>query len=118
MRQRSLVTSTRSRNGMLFGSVDSQYFVGSSSPSGHSISSHSLLGLSAGWWLDATLILSRAKRDDSHSFVPSRHSIVHHAFTPSPRARSLTETALARSRRPFFEVRPGRVPGIQTKVCD
>src|SRR6267154_2138739 len=44
MRHRSLAASTRSRNVMFLGKVESQYFVGASSPSGHSISSHSLLG--------------------------------------------------------------------------
>jgi hypothetical protein len=36
------------------GKVESQYLVGSSSPSGHSISSHSLVFLPGRSWLDAT----------------------------------------------------------------
>src|SRR5229473_898946 len=44
MRQRSLAASTKSRNVMLLGKVESQYLVGSFSPSGHSISNHSLDG--------------------------------------------------------------------------
>src|SRR5882757_4032488 len=44
MRQRSLAASTRSRNAMLLGKVESQYLVGSFSPSGHSISNHSFVG--------------------------------------------------------------------------
>jgi hypothetical protein len=39
---------------MLLGKVESQYLVGSFSPSGHSISSHSLVGTPARSWLDAT----------------------------------------------------------------
>src|ERR1700732_4136790 len=102
---------------MFFGSVESQYLVGSSSPSGHSISSHSFAGFSARSWLDATLTRTRANREDSHSLVPSRHLIVRQAFARSPRARSLTEVALGASRRPFLAAWPGRVPGFHTKVC-
>src|SRR5580700_1049109 len=68
--------------------------------------------------LDATLTRTRANRDDSHSFVPSRHLMVRHAFVGSPSATSLTETALGASRRPFFGTRPGRVRGAHTRVCD
>src|SRR5580658_11269069 len=117
MRQRSLAASTRSRNEMFFGRVESQYLVGSSSPSGHSISSHSFAGSSAGWWLDATLTRTHANREDSHSFVPSRHLMVRHAFARSRSATSLTEIALAASRRPLFGAPPGRVRGAHTRVC-
>ena len=41
MRQRNFVRSTRRGKARSFGSVESQYLVGSSSPSGHSINSHS-----------------------------------------------------------------------------
>src|ERR1700674_2333000 len=102
---------------MLFGSVDSQYLVGSSSPSGHSISSHSLAGFSACWWLDATLTRTRANREDSHSLVPSRPRIVRYAFARIPSPPSLTEIALAASRRPFLRARGGRVRGAPTRVC-
>src|SRR5258707_40563 len=94
---------------MFFGSVESQYLVGSSSPSGHSISSHSLARFSACWWLDATLTRTRANREDSHSLVPSRHLIVRHAFARSPSPPSLTQIALAASRRPFLRALAGRV---------
>src|SRR6266571_7240802 len=117
MRQRSLAASTRSRNAMLLGKVESQYLVGSFSPSGHSISSHSFAGFSARSWLDATLTRTRANREDSHSLVPSRHLIGCHAFARSRSATSLTEIALAASRRPFFGARPGRVCGAHTRVC-
>src|SRR6202521_5041405 len=102
---------------MFFGSVESQYLVGSSSPSGHSISSHSLAGFTERSWLDATLTRTRANREDSHSFVPSRHLIVCHAFARSRNATSLTEIALAAARRPFFGARPSRVRGAHTRVC-
>src|ERR1700733_12956557 len=102
---------------MFFGSVESQYLVGASSPSGHSISSHCVAGFSPAWGLYATLTRTRANREDSHSLVPSRHLIVRHAFARSPRARSLTEVVWRASRRPFFGARPGRVPGFHTKVC-
>src|ERR1700674_1742879 len=102
---------------MLSGKVDSQYLVGSSSPSGHSISSHSLAGFTERSWLDATRTRTRANREDSHSFVPSRHLIMRHAFARSPTASSLTEIASGASRRPFFGARPGRLPGAHTNVC-
>jgi hypothetical protein len=41
MRQRSLAGSTMRSNAVSAGSVASQYLVGSASPFGHSISSHS-----------------------------------------------------------------------------
>src|ERR1700687_1331053 len=84
---------------MFFGKVESQYLVGSSSPSGHSITSPSFAAFSARSWLDATLTRTRANREDSHSLVPSRHLIVHHAFARSRSATSLTEIALAASPR-------------------
>src|SRR5437588_7631460 len=94
VRKRSLVVSTRSRNAMLRGSVESQYLVGSSSPSGHSISSHSFTGFLPLPRVEATLTRTRAKREDNQSFVPSRHLIVRHAFARSPSATSLTERTL------------------------
>ena len=50
-----------------------------------------LFGLSL---LGATATLTRAKREDNQSFVPSRHLIVRHAFAGNLRASFLTETAL------------------------
>src|SRR6266436_2543941 len=117
MRHRSLAASTRSRNVMFLGKVESQYFVGASSPSGHSISSHSLLGFPGRSWLDATCTRTRANREDSQSLVPSRHLMVRHALARRESARSLTEVALGASRRPFLGTRPGRTPGFHTKVC-
>src|SRR5580704_15872498 len=99
---------------MFFGSVESQYLVVASSPSGHSISSHSLAGFSP----DATLTRTRANREDSHSLVPSRHLIVRQAFARSPRARSLTEVAFGASRHPFCGAPPERVPGFHTEPTD
>jgi hypothetical protein len=49
MRQRSLVSSTSLPKVIVFGNVESQYLVGSSSPSGHSIKSHSSGRLSVSW---------------------------------------------------------------------
>src|SRR5215204_4426489 len=102
MRQRSLAASTKSRNEMFCGKVESQYLVGSSSPSGHSISNHSFAGLVGRSCLDATCTRTRAKREDRSSFVPSRQVTVRHAFARSPRARSLTEIASGALRRPFL----------------
>src|ERR1700730_12890498 len=99
---------------MLFGKVDSQYLVGSFSPSGHSISSHSFAGFSACSWLDSTRTRTRANREDSQSFVPSRHLIVRHACSRNPRASFLTEIVSGASRRPFFGARPERLPGGHT----
>src|ERR1035437_9920384 len=100
MRQRSLAVSTSRRKETSFGRVESQYLVGSSSPSGHSIS--------------------------SHSAVPSRHLIVRHAPLRSPRASCLTEIGRCLpSRRISFGGRPqpdhlfggnGTVPDGQTVV--
>src|SRR6266853_3483872 len=114
MRQRSLVASTKSSNEMVSGSVESQYLVGVASPSGHSISSHSFFGFLGCSLFDATATRTRAKREDNQSFVPSRHLIVRQAFAGNPRASFLTGT-LSRGR--FFDARPGRMPGFQTKVC-
>src|SRR6266571_4251743 len=115
MRQRSLAASTRSRNAMLLGKVESQYLVGSFSPSGHSISNHSFVGSLGRSWPDATWTRTRANREDSHSLVPSRHWMMCQALARSPRARSLTETVSGASRCPFFGARLGRLPGFQQR---
>lgn len=65
MRQRSLARSTSPRKLMFSGSVESQYLVGSASPSGHSISSHSGDRFSGTNLLYPTLTRTRAKREDS-----------------------------------------------------
>src|SRR5678815_1815214 len=101
MRQRSLAALTKSRNEMFCGKVESQYLVGSSSPSGHSISNHSFAGFVRRSCFDATCTRTRAKREDRNSFVPSRQAIVRHAFARSARATSLTEIASGASR-PFL----------------
>src|SRR6266542_5623118 len=89
MRQRNLARSTRRAKPMVSGKVDSQYFVGSFSPLGHSISSHSSghgsLRSKSRW---AMRMRSRAKRDLSGSFVPSRQVIVRHALAGRLNARS------------------------------
>src|SRR5260370_30229663 len=118
MRQRSLAPSPRWRKVMFAGSVDSQYLVGSSSPSGHSISSHSFAGLAGRSWRDATQTRTRANREDSHSFVPSRHLTARHAFVGSARATSLAEIAWGTSRRPFFGTRPSRRLGAHSNAGD
>src|SRR5229473_4565543 len=102
---------------MFCGKVESQYLVGSSSPSGHSISNHSFADPVGCSCLDATCTRTRANREDSRSFVPSRQPIVRHAFARSPSATSLTEAALGALRRPFFGAARCRVPGTHTKVC-
>jgi hypothetical protein len=61
-------------------SVESQYLVGSSSPSGHSINSHSsglIVGRLSSRWAPRTR--TRANRDDSISALPSPHLIVRQA---------------------------------------
>jgi hypothetical protein len=79
---------------MVFGKVDSQYFVGSFSSLGHSIGSHSSghgsLRSKSRWAM--RMRNPRAKRDLSGSFVPSRQVIVRHALVGRPNARSLTLT--------------------------
>ena len=77
---------------MFCGSVESQYLVGSLSPFGHSISSHSSARSSARHSSRcATRTRRRAKRERSGSAAPSRHAIVRHAcrgrLTPAPRPR-------------------------------
>src|ERR1019366_9355314 len=127
MRQRSLAVSTSRRKDTSFGRVESQYLVGSSSPSGHSISSHSSGRASVRLYSRCAIrTRTRAKREDSHSAVPSRHLIVRHARLRSPRASCLTEIGRCLpSRRISFGGRPwpdhlfggnGTVPVGQTVV--
>src|SRR5215208_3032274 len=116
MRHRNLAALTNALNEMSGGRVESQYLVGSSSPLGHSIRSHSGAGLS-GWCFDATCTRTRAKREDRSSFVPSRQVILRHAFARSPMATSWTEIAPGASWRPSLGALPGDVPGGHTNVC-
>src|SRR5712691_879656 len=112
---------------MFGGSVESQYLVGSFSPSGHSINSHSFGRRWVRWLLPcATRTRTRAKRENSQSAVPSRHLIVRQARFGRPRASSLTEIGRClASRRMRVGGRPlpthlfggsGFVPGAHTVV--
>src|SRR5580693_9282385 len=84
MRQRNLAVSTRPSMGVSSGRVESQYFVGSFSPSGHSMSSHS-----SGWGVEtfqsreAGRIRTAAKREDKVSLEPSRHGTMRQASSGS-----------------------------------
>src|SRR6266536_1636626 len=77
MRQRILATLTNSTSGVSAGNLASQYFVGSASPRGHSISNHSslrrVLRFSSRC---AARTRSAAKRDDSTAWLPSRQLTV------------------------------------------
>src|SRR5881398_1845195 len=88
-------------------SVESQYLVGSASPSGHSISSHSGTSNSGISWLCPTPTRTRAKREDSQSAEPSRHLIVRQARLGRANlgrasASSLAEIRSGSSRRPVL----------------
>src|SRR5947209_13317598 len=83
-------------------SVESQYLVGSASPSGHSISSHSCNSNSGISWLCPTPTRTRAKREDSQSAEPSRHLIVRQARLGRPSVTSLAEVRSGSSRRPVL----------------
>src|SRR5262249_19213891 len=80
---------------MSFGSVENQYLVGSSSPSGHSISSHSsgrqLLRLSSPW---AARTRTRANREESASAAPSRQLTVRQALAGRARRELLDRDRL------------------------
>src|SRR5271163_2146170 len=64
MRQRNLAVSTRMSTGVSSGRVESQYFVGSFSPSGHSMRSHS-----SGWGVE-TFQGREARRQDFVRALP------------------------------------------------
>src|SRR6267154_6401807 len=102
MRQRSLATSTNPWKLTFSGSVESQYLVGSASPSGHSISSHSGDSFSGTSLLCPTRTRTRAKRDDNQSAEPSRHFTVRQARFGRPSATSLAEIRSGSSRRPVL----------------
>src|SRR5208337_863723 len=111
------------------GRVESQYFVGSFSPSGHSMRSHS-----SGWGVDsfrsreAGRTRTAAKREDKISFEPSRHGTMRQASSGSPFAKVLAETGTSSpSRRMRDGGRPrplqglggsGSAPGGQTLSVD
>src|ERR1700751_4005190 len=102
MRQRSLARSTSWVKLTFSGSVESQYLVGSASPSGHSINSHSgdsFSGISLLW---PTATRTRAKHEDSRSAEPSRHVTVRQARFGRPSATSLAEIRSGSSRRPVL----------------
>ena len=126
---RILATRTNSRSGVEAGNVESQYFVGSASPRGHSISNHSvsrrLLRFSSRC---AARTRSAAKRDDSTAWLPSRQFTVcqRRAFKDSATALTLTGEAPTPRRhlvggRPIFLRRlggSGPVPANHTVVLD
>src|SRR5487761_1453391 len=119
MRQRSLAKSTSRWKLMVSGSVESQYLVGSASPSGHSINSHSGDSFSGISLLYPTRTRTRAKREDSCSAEPSRHFTVRQAFFGRPSAAFLAETSSGSSRRPVLFIglfiRRGPRPGVHIK---
>src|ERR1700679_2426064 len=95
MRQRNLAVSTRTSIGVSSGKVESQYFVGAFSPSGHSMRSHS-----SGWGVErrqsreAGRIRTAAKREDKVSLEPSRHGTMRQASSGSPIASVLAGTGM------------------------
>src|SRR5690349_22816176 len=92
MRQRSLVSSTSRAKSMSSGRVESQYRVGSVSPSGHSNNSHSAALGSGVSCRCAEWMRTRAKRPHSASAEPSRHGMILQASAAKPQATSLAET--------------------------
>src|SRR6478672_2621586 len=120
MRQRSLAKSTSHRKLTGSGNVESQYLVGSDSPSGHSINNHSGDSFSGTSLLCPTPTRTRAKREDSHSAEPSRHLTVRQARFGRPSATSLAEISSGSSRRPVLfsglPFRRGPVPDCHIKV--
>src|SRR3990167_5841037 len=98
MRQRILATLTNSTSGVSWANVDSQYFVGSGSPAGHSINNHCssrrVLRPSSRW---AARTRTATKREDNFALVPSRHSTVRQrtAFKDSANAFTLIGIAPA-----------------------
>src|SRR6202161_2578585 len=120
MRQRSLARSTNCVKLAFYGSVESQYLVGSVSPSGHSINSHSGDSFSGISLLYPTRTRTRAKREDSWPAEPSRHVTVRQACFGRPSATFLAETSSGSSRRPvlfigfFLPRRPAAAGHINT----
>src|SRR5260370_37087096 len=120
MRQRIFARSTSRRKLRFAGSVESQYLVGSASPSGHSISSHSSNSCSGTNLLCPTRTRTRAKREDNQSVEPSRHLTVRQARLGRPSITSLAEIRSGSSRRPVLfsglPFRLGPVPGRHINV--
>src|SRR5437879_9014885 len=120
MRQRSLARSTSRSKLMVSGIVASQYLVGSASPSGHSISSHSGDSFSGISLLYPIRTRTRAKREDSWSAEPSRHVTVRQACFGRPSATFLAETSSGSSRRPVLfiglSIRRGLLPGLHLRM--
>jgi hypothetical protein len=89
MRQRSFAVATKSSSDVASGSVESQYFVGSFSPSGHSARNHSSargsLRRKSSW---AGRTRTAAKREASGPAVPSRQVTAFHAPAGRPAASS------------------------------
>src|ERR1035438_4202918 len=93
MRQRIFAVLTRSLICVLAGNVDSQYFVGSTSFFGHSISSHSSSrGRCRRSSRCAGHTRTAAKRELIFPLVPSRQHTVRQAFSSSPCASAFTLT--------------------------
>src|SRR5256885_11234161 len=111
MRRRSLAKSTRCVKLTFSDSGESQYLVGSASPSGHSINSHSGDSFSGISLLYPTRTRTRAKREDSWSAEPSRHVTVRQACFGRPSATFLAEISSGSSRRPVLFIGLSLPPG-------
>lgn len=129
MRQRRCAALTKSLIAVLSGSVDSQYFVGSSCPGGHSMSNHSCGCSRARPELPpARRTRKAAKRLLRVSLVPSRQLIVWNAPAGSALASALTFKGCRRAvRRGMTGGRPkplyglggsGSTPGGQTTTAE
>src|ERR1019366_391939 len=128
MRQRILTAATSALREMSAGSVERKYLVGSGSPLGHSMSSHSssrgTLRRVSRW---AALTRTAAKREESLVLVPSRQVSLRQAADLSDSASAFTATGgcvAARRSRVGLRPRPDQglggsapVPGAQTVVA-
>ncbi len=95
MRHLSLAVSTSSAIGVVAGRVESQYLLGSASPWGHSISSHSSACASDRLKsLEAGLRRTAAKRELSSALLPSRQATVRQASAGSASANALADIGL------------------------
>ena len=93
MIQRCLAKRTKSWIFVSTGKVDNQYLVGSASPFGHSMSSHSSGRGSVRFSSRcAGRTRSKANRERRGCFVPSRQVTFFHAFFGKLRASARTET--------------------------
>src|SRR5260370_42470470 len=82
-RHRIFARSTRARNDLFLSTVASQYFVGSRSPSGHSLKSVSSPRFAAPL-IGAVRTRTRAKRERRFAFAPPRQGVVRHACSGRP----------------------------------